>query len=361
MSTRQKYAINVFTGKSINSQTATKSRRYECTTDKADDALLTENQSEAEVLKRKNDYIQKWLNTGEVSWEKQTVFDQQESKKDTKKINILSNILISPKEPHCSENFPQIKQEPFLSEPPVCGTNSTISRNSSRFYRIFHKLNRNHFYLNLLYVVLTALLVEIQVYRIHYNHRSLLILLAYMISVKHTKTCPENKEILNRRQTALSDGQTTLLMGNLMKYDKLLTKELFPRMRADKINLIAKKDMLICQYGYSYMKGRKSKGNLDFVRQNIRRLAKLLMFCRQEKPELKDLINFLKPTYFSLLLKGVSHIAGYNPETDVYESPLAETDVYESPTLAMNFGTLLKKCCDLAYIHEFWHFIKKML
>ncbi|KAK9731639.1 hypothetical protein QE152_g13448 [Popillia japonica] len=112
-------------------------------------------------------------------------------------------------------------------------------------------------------------------------------------------------------------------------------------MKADKINLIAKKDMLICQYGYSYMKGRKSKGNLDFVRQNIRRLAKLLMFCRQEKPELKDLINFLKPTYFSLLLKGVSHIAGYNPETDVYESP----------TLAMNFGTLLKKCCDLAYIH----------
>ncbi|KAI4468092.1 hypothetical protein MML48_2g00016493 [Holotrichia oblita] len=120
---------------------------------------------------------------------------------------------------------------------------------------------------------------------------------------RHTKTCPENKEILNRRQTALSDGQTTLLMGNLMKYAKLLTKALFPRMRADKINLVAKKDMLICQYGYSYMKGRKSKGNLDFVRQNIRRLAKLLMFCRQEKPEFKDLIHFLKPTCFSLLLK----------------------------------------------------------
>ncbi|KAK9674662.1 hypothetical protein QE152_g40948, partial [Popillia japonica] len=31
-------------------------------------------------------------------------------------------------------NFPQIKQEPFLSEPPVCGTNSTISRNSSVSY-----------------------------------------------------------------------------------------------------------------------------------------------------------------------------------------------------------------------------------
>ncbi|KAG5891980.1 hypothetical protein JTB14_014424 [Gonioctena quinquepunctata] len=28
----------------------------------------------------------------------------------------------------------------------------------------------------------------------------------------------------------------------------------------------------------------------------------------------------------------------------------SETETYESPTLAINFGTLIKKCCDLAYV-----------
>lgn len=157
---------------------------------------------------------------------------------------------------------------------------------------------------------------------------------------RHTKKCPDNTELRRGRQTSQSDGQTTLLVGQLLKYDKLLTKELFPHMRADKINLIAKSDLLICQYAYSYMKGRKSKGNLDIVRQNMRRLSKFLQFVREQEPKIKNMIDILRPSYFSLILKGVNHVARYNPEQDVYESP----------TLAMNFGTLLKKCCDLAYL-----------
>lgn len=157
---------------------------------------------------------------------------------------------------------------------------------------------------------------------------------------RHTKRCAENTVRSDRRQTAQSDGQLILLAGDLLKHDQLLTKELFPRMRADRINFVAKKDMLICQYAYSYMKGRKSKGNIDCVRQNMRRLAKLLEFCRQKDPKIKNLIDILRPSYFKLILDAVNCIACYNPETDVYESP----------TLAINFGTLLKKCCDLAYI-----------
>lgn len=112
-------------------------------------------------------------------------------------------------------------------------------------------------------------------------------------------------------------------------------------MRADKINLIAKSDMLIWQYAYYYMKGCKSKGHFDIVRQNMRRLAKFLQFIREQQPNIKHLIDVLRPTQFPLILKGVNHIAKYNPKQDVYGSP----------TLAMNFGSLLKKCCDLAYLH----------
>ncbi|XP_023310218.1 uncharacterized protein LOC111691497 [Anoplophora glabripennis] len=112
-------------------------------------------------------------------------------------------------------------------------------------------------------------------------------------------------------------------------------------MRADEIGLIAKKDPLICNYAYSYLKGRKSKGNLDLVRQDMRRLAKLLKFARHENTDIKDLIDLLRPCFFQIIIKCVSKIGCYN----------SETDMFESPTVAINFGTLLKKCCDLAYIH----------
>ncbi|KAG5867506.1 hypothetical protein JTB14_026120 [Gonioctena quinquepunctata] len=112
-------------------------------------------------------------------------------------------------------------------------------------------------------------------------------------------------------------------------------------MRADKMSLIAKKDTLICNYGYSYLKGRRSKGNLDVVRQNMRRLARLLKFARNENREIINLIDLLRPSFFKTIITGVNEIACYN----------SETDIYESPTVAVNFGTLIKKCCDLAYIH----------
>lgn len=83
------------------------------------------------------------------------------------------------------------------------------------------------------------------------------------------------------RQTSQSDGQTTLLLTSLIKHDELLKTELFPRMRSDEISLIVKKDQLICAYAYSYIKCRRSKGHLDLVRQNVRRLAKSLRFAKK--------------------------------------------------------------------------------
>lgn len=158
---------------------------------------------------------------------------------------------------------------------------------------------------------------------------------------RHSKKCPlNNVSGTVKRQTSQSDGQTTLLLNSLFKHDKLLTNELFPRMRADDIGLIARQDYLICRYAYSYLKGRRSKGNIDLVRQNMRRLAKLLKYAREKNNQIKKLIDLLQPSYFKLIIEGVNRIASYNEATDKYESP----------TLAVNFGTLLKKCCDLAYI-----------
>lgn len=65
-------------------------------------------------------------------------------------------------------------------------------------------------------------------------------------------------------------------------------------MRADEVNLLAKIDSLICNYVYSYMKGRSSKWNLDFVRTSVRNLAKLLQISKESDNIIKGLIDFLK-------------------------------------------------------------------
>lgn len=157
---------------------------------------------------------------------------------------------------------------------------------------------------------------------------------------RHTKMCSSKPaSAQEKRQNSQSDGQTALLLGKF-KHDQLLDKELFPRMRADDVSLMVKQDPLICNYAYSYIKGRRSKGNLDFVRTCVRNLSKLLQFSRGFNNNIKYLIDLLRPTLFKDIIRGVNFIAGYNEENDLYESP----------TVALNFRTLLTKCCDLAII-----------
>nr|CAI5842751.1 unnamed protein product [Callosobruchus analis] len=132
---------------------------------------------------------------------------------------------------------------------------------------------------------------------------------------RHTKKCPLNyDQNCNKKQTSQSDGQTTLLLHSVYKHDELLKSKIFPRMRADDIGLIAKKDPLICKYAYSYIKGRQSKGNIDLVCQNMRRLAKLLQHARKTNSEIKTLVDILRPVHFQLIIKGVNKMAQYNSE-----------------------------------------------
>lgn len=99
----------------------------------------------------------------------------------------------------------------------------------------------------------------------------------------------------NKRQTFRSDGQTTLLLHSVNKYDELLKSKVFPRIRADTIGLITKKDLLICKYAYSYIKGRQTKGNIDVVRQNMRRLAELLQYAQKNNEGIQKLEDILRP------------------------------------------------------------------
>ncbi|KAK9871424.1 hypothetical protein WA026_012801 [Henosepilachna vigintioctopunctata] len=124
---------------------------------------------------------------------------------------------------------------------------------------------------------------------------------------RHAKRCNQNNSSDSARKMPRIDGQATLLRGSII-HDVLLKEKLFPRMRADEVALVVKKDKLICSYGLSYLKGRRSKGNIDFVRQTMRRLARLLMFARSENNCIKELLDLLFPKHFDLIIRGVKKL-----------------------------------------------------
>uniref|UniRef100_A0A6P7GZ10 Uncharacterized protein LOC114344736 n=1 Tax=Diabrotica virgifera virgifera TaxID=50390 RepID=A0A6P7GZ10_DIAVI len=130
-----------------------------------------------------------------------------------------------------------------------------------------------------------------------------------------------------------------LLLANL-KVDSQLRQTVFPRMRPDKISLVAKKDSLICAFGARYIKIHREKHFINVASQKMRELARLLIQIKQRDESIKCLLDALKSKHFDLLVEATKAEAKYD----------ADKDIYKSPTYALNMGTTLKQCAELAII-----------
>nr|CAI5861226.1 unnamed protein product [Callosobruchus analis] len=72
----------------------------------------------------------------------------------------------------------------------------------------------------------------------------------------------------------------------------------------------------------------------------MRELAKLLIKLKKHDPTITNLLKELKPKYFDAIVAATKVIAKYN----------LESGRFDSPTLALNMGTTLKQCCDIAIL-----------
>nr|CAI5845620.1 unnamed protein product [Callosobruchus analis] len=140
---------------------------------------------------------------------------------------------------------------------------------------------------------------------------------------RHRKRCGTK-----RSGRAQSEGQTILVHN--MRVDERLRREVFPRMRADKISLEAKSDDLICAFGARYLSTHREK---HFVT-----LTSLLLEIKKINPEVKCLFHALNPTNFDLFVQATQIVARYDPTKEKFEAP----------TFAMNILNSLKQCCDTA-------------
>ncbi|KAB0804418.1 hypothetical protein PPYR_01388 [Photinus pyralis] len=161
---------------------------------------------------------------------------------------------------------------------------------------------------------------------------------------RHSKLCVmqnSRKELSsNGRNYYITNSQTAIAcaMDTTNVISRLNVKELvFSIMKGDEISLVAKKDLLIANFGESYLKKHKRERKEYACSSRMRELSRLLIAYREivndSKCCLKDI---LKPKNFDHFLAATRKITGYNPTNKLFKAP----------SLAMHLGTYLKDICD---------------
>ncbi|KAK4882233.1 hypothetical protein RN001_005552 [Aquatica leii] len=117
-----------------------------------------------------------------------------------------------------------------------------------------------------------------------------------------------------------------------------LKNEVFLRIRADDIALIAKKDDLIRRYGENYLKRHKRAQIVVPCSNKIRECAKLLKETRRRKNNNKlTFFDIISTCYYDIIVASAKTISRY-------DDTLKE---YLAPSLAIHLGTTLKQISDL--------------
>lgn len=146
----------------------------------------------------------------------------------------------------------------------------------------------------------------------------------------------KNSSVNQAKGSAQISGQNKLVENVCV--DDRLKIEVFPHMRADKISLEAKKDVLICAFGARYLKTHRDKHFVSVTSRKMRELAKIIMEVKMAEPSIKNMFEALQPQFYDLFVDATKTVAKYN----------ANTDVFEAPTFAMNIATSLEQCCEVA-------------
>ncbi|XP_034397698.1 uncharacterized protein LOC117736452 [Cyclopterus lumpus] len=155
---------------------------------------------------------------------------------------------------------------------------------------------------------------------------------------KHMKSCPEKvgKETeaeIGRKRLGLRCVLETL--DDLGISDGF--KDVMSPMKFDDVTQAIMADGIILQYGEDLFDqyGSNPKKH-DYIRQNLRQIARLVLEAQNTTP-LEKLEDFFLPSNFPHVVCAVNVLAGYNPETKTYALP----------SLALKLGYNLQKTCGI--------------
>ncbi|XP_074494954.1 uncharacterized protein LOC141769611 isoform X1 [Sebastes fasciatus] len=156
---------------------------------------------------------------------------------------------------------------------------------------------------------------------------------------KHIKSCPEkvvseNESEFGRRKR-IASRCVLETVGDLGLSDGF--RNVLSQMIYDDVTQTIMEDEVLLQFGELLFSqhGSDPKKN-DYIRQNLRQIARLVLEAKKITP-LKKLEDFFLPSSFPHVVSAVNVVAGYNPENKTYIAP----------SLAVKLGYHLQKTCGI--------------
>ncbi|CAH1981444.1 unnamed protein product [Acanthoscelides obtectus] len=112
-----------------------------------------------------------------------------------------------------------------------------------------------------------------------------------------------------------------------------------------------KKNSVFCYFSESYVihfprhlfrnhASEMERETLTVASRKMRELARLLIEVRKIKPAILTLFDALKPVNYDTLVSATENTSKYDKKSQSYQTP----------TFALNMGTTLKQCCDIALV-----------
>ena len=155
---------------------------------------------------------------------------------------------------------------------------------------------------------------------------------------KHVKICPEKTredapQFGRKRVRSLCALNTPVGLDVSKGLQKILT-----HMNYDEVSHVVQKDKCILQLGQYMFNKLKNKGNSndDYIRQKMREVGRMVLEAQKVTP-LKKVEEFFIPKNFPHVISAVKKAAGYDPQTNTYQTP----------SLALKLGHSLKKISSI--------------
>lgn len=156
---------------------------------------------------------------------------------------------------------------------------------------------------------------------------------------RHMRLCPDrvrndSESQIGRKRIASRCVLETI--GDLGVSDGF--REILSQMTYNDVTQAVMDDKIILQFGEQMFEQHGSDVKRhDYIRQNLRQIARLLLEAQKITP-LKKMEDFFLPSSFPHVVSAVNVLAGYDPENKTYSIP----------SLAIKLGYHLQKCCSIA-------------
>ncbi|KYN00576.1 hypothetical protein ALC62_08645 [Cyphomyrmex costatus] len=150
----------------------------------------------------------------------------------------------------------------------------------------------------------------------------------------HFRYCTNKKDT---SRSVLHLARSTAKSAHNRASVKLRTR-IIPILRQDVIRDLIRFDLLLILYGNYLCKRHRLQHQDDYIRSQLRLLARYLLILKEIEPDIKELKMLFDPKYFDIAIKAVNIIANKYDE---------KTETYGVSFNALSLGTMLKKLCQV--------------